>query len=327
MTINDLVSGAGSTLVLSGTRVIELVELTIDNDENLFTISSPVGSSEILINGHRRLCYDYFDISNVDLTGEATVSIGANSVTNSSSGWISDACEDVLFSEFSYSYACENSLVEFVNVSLGDYTSVEWTFDDQGISDQINPSFVFTGSGTFNVTLIVSDGSSMNSYQKEITLNANDLILSDISIVGEVLFSDEVADSYQWYKDNEIIDGATDRFYQYNEEEGVYYVVLFSETCNLPSNVLEIKITAITSASGITSFNIFPNPAKDEVIVVNNSMQEVKIEIISINGQVLSSVQSHEREVRLDISNVSPGLYFLRMNSQNETILRRIIVQ
>jgi hypothetical protein len=325
MTIKDLVSGTGSTLVLSGTRVLEIIDLTIDNGEEFFTMSSPEGLSEILINGHRRLCYDYFDISNINLTGEATVSIGASSIISNSIGWIVGACIDVLFSDYSFTYPCINSMVEFKNESLGNFTSAEWTFANQGNSMELNPSFIFSGFGTFPVTLTISNNSYSNVYTKDITLVENDLSKSDISIVGGVLFSSEAAGSYQWYNNGEIIEGATERFYDYNDEEGSYFVVLYSEGCNLRSNELDIIVSAITN--DIPGFAIFPNPAKDEVIVVNNSMQEVKIEIVSINGRVLSSVQSNEQEVRVDVSNVSPGLFFLRIHSQNGTILRKIIVQ
>ena len=100
---------------------------------------------------------------------------------------------------------------------------------------------------------------------------------------------------------------------------------MYSEQCNLPSNEFEVIVSAIESE--LHGFSIYPNPAKDEITVENRGMQEVKIEIVSINGRVLISKESNEHEVKMDLSNVSPGLYLLKMDLPNETILRRIIVQ
>lgn len=51
----------------------------------------------------------------------------------------------------------------FYNSSIGNYTEVLWSFGDSTFSTEINPVHTFSGPGTYNVCLTISDGLECNS--------------------------------------------------------------------------------------------------------------------------------------------------------------------
>jgi hypothetical protein len=95
---------------------------------------------------------------------------------------ISD-CADVPVADFEYSYQGQG-LVNFTNLSVN-ADSVEWNFDDNDYlpttSNEENPSFEYSSSGTYNVTLTVFNdcGSDQVSYPVEIIITANDISSAD----------------------------------------------------------------------------------------------------------------------------------------------------
>lgn len=64
---------------------------------------------------------------------------------------------------------CVGSTVNFTDLSTGGVTSWEWTFDGgtPGTSSQQNPSITYNSAGTFDVELIVSDGTLYDTLTEE----------------------------------------------------------------------------------------------------------------------------------------------------------------
>lgn len=65
---------------------------------------------------------------------------------------------------------CENTPMTFNNTSLGS-GSAFWDFGDGTTSTALNPSHVFTSSGTFNVKLVAINGACSDSVTIPITIN------------------------------------------------------------------------------------------------------------------------------------------------------------
>ena len=70
--------------------------------------------------------------------------------------------------DFSFSQACVGDTVSFTNNSVPVGTSWTWNFGDSQTSHQSNINHVFSGSGHYNVTLTVYDGTCENSLIKDI---------------------------------------------------------------------------------------------------------------------------------------------------------------
>ena len=77
-----------------------------------------------------------------------------------------------------------------------------------------------------------------------------------------------------------------------------------------------VGTTGITYPVNLNNLiSVFPNPAKDKVIIRGGSLQLQQIELINTLGESVSSITPDASIVSLDLSNVQSGIYVLRITS------------
>lgn len=89
----------------------------------------------------------------------------------------------------------------------------------------------------------------------------------------------------------------------------------------------EIKHTVGMEKQNLeTHFKLFPNPANGQVQFENNSQQPVQITINNLAGQVVYSAQAG-KSGQIDLSNMAPGLYSVKVQNQNSHFSQKLMVQ
>jgi uncharacterized delta-60 repeat protein len=73
----------------------------------------------------------------------------------------------------------------------------------------------------------------------------------------------------------------------------------------------------------IYDFTIFPNPANDRIEISNPGKSE--IQILNIEGQLLKRLTANENNVSVDISDLSKGLYFVKLISEEGICVKKFI--
>lgn len=73
-----------------------------------------------------------------------------------------------------------------------------------------------------------------------------------------------------------------------------------------------------------SKLKVFPNPANDYVFIENNEVI-TKIEIATISGQILHSVKNDNNKLKLNFSNYSNGVYFIKVFSNDSSKTIKII--
>jgi hypothetical protein len=117
---------------------------------------------------------------------------------------------------------------------------------------------------------------------------------------------------------------------------GTYYVIISNwappQTLDYLLNLSWEGTSAVENESLVNSLNVYPNPAHQKFIVSFNSAAEndLKMELINISGQVvyrheLKSVFSIQEEI--DASGFAKGVYYLKVNTSKETVVRKVIVK
>ncbi len=93
---------------------------------------------------------------------------------------------------------------------------------------------------------------------------------------------------------------------------------------NLPGNCDDNTITSTTELEA-TSLNIFPNPATESVLI----RAEIgdKIELLSIDGQLLQHQQLRSTMYRLDITKLEAGVYLLRVRGRDSVQIKILVVE
>jgi hypothetical protein len=62
---------------------------------------------------------------------------------------------------------------------------------------------------------------------------------------------------------------------------------------------------------------VYPNPGQDLIYIESDIQQEKAISILSVSGQLISSISSYDERTVLDIQMLVPGYYFLEVRSTN----------
>lgn len=280
---------------------------------------------------YQKYCLDNIKVENVDLVGEAVISLGAGADISNGANWLKLDCPQVLFANLEFRYGCEGALVEFVNTTEGPATSYEWDFGSLGKSTAMHPSIIFPGQGNYPVRLTAIRGDDSVVYEQELVIQANPLKKPSIVTNGSTLTSLVPAPMYQWYRDGQKIEGAVERSYQ-AEEEGAYQVAVLSETCNRVSEA--VVISGMPDQMPLAHYGYFigPNPASDRLrVTINNDYKgEVVLEFYGTNGAWLETAafEKSQRELVRDVQlDFRPGLYVLLIKTGDLVLPYRLIKQ
>jgi len=88
-------------------------------------------------------------------------------------------------------------------------------------------------------------------------------------------------------------------------------------------NVIQY-ITEADQLSGINNLTaIYPNPATSIITIVG--LQKSYIEILNIEGQLIKSLKSNEVNTRVDISDYSRGMYFVKVKTEIGIAVKKFI--
>jgi len=161
--------------------------------------------------------------------------------------------------------------VDFTDVSIGNITSWNWDFQNDGIDDSFepNPSFIYTDAGIYDVKLEISDGTNVDSLIREdyitvlypppasptnvqINISGNDAIVSwaevDTTIFGAEIEIDfyVIFGSDDPYNDFNFLNTTTDTLYIQNnitlfEDKKFYYVESFIGTRQELDRYLDVR--------------------------------------------------------------------------------------
>ena len=141
--------------------------------------------------------------------------------------------------------------------------------------------------------------------------------------------SDSTVNSYQWYNDNVLIQGATKRYYLADTGNRKCYNVqtCLDACCNTSEPFCFFPSSAIGEpASG--EIRVFPNPAGDWVIlrVASQEVQPGQVALFNQYGILVMETDVAGCEVQINLAGLPRGLYIIRyLNKQGRIYFSRII--
>jgi len=98
-----------------------------------------------------------------------------------------------------------------------------------------------------------------------------------------------------------------------------------------PAEDGEFSILKVTkNNSGLKEFsdniNIYPNPANDILNIISDELIN-KIEIINSSGQIVNIINSNSKQINYNIQQTQSGVYFIKIHTRNNTIIKKITIQ
>ncbi|MCX6274919.1 MAG: T9SS type A sorting domain-containing protein [Bacteroidetes bacterium] len=237
----------------------------------------------------------------------------------------------------SVNHICPGTCTNFTNLSLN-ATSYIWTFPgaspDSSTSE--NPSNIcYPTPGSYAVSLIASNslGSDTITLNNYITVYPYPLP-QGIMQVGDTLFANQGAVSYQWYYNGVVISGATDYFYLAPNGGDYNLVATDGNGCEVEAVIFDVVAGLTPALYEGEGVHLYPNPVKDKVKIQKSKVKSetapqgvprtVEISIYSVLGErVFSSFaepNDPSQDITLDVSSLSSGLYLLEFNTGEKII-------
>ncbi|MCX6232599.1 MAG: T9SS type A sorting domain-containing protein [Bacteroidetes bacterium] len=84
----------------------------------------------------------------------------------------------------------------------------------------------------------------------------------------------------------------------------------------------------VTENKGDAQFKMYPNPAKDNLIIELNGniiLQNTAVSIFNIQGQLLKQTEIKEGKTAIDIQSFASGIYIVKLNNAKESFVSRFV--
>ena len=100
-----------------------------------------------------------------------------------------------------------------------------------------------------------------------------------------------------------------------------------------PNGGVDVPAFCLTSVKEIDdniSFEMYPNPASNSLTVMlfNNGLNEVCVELVDLQGRLMSSHKNISgASMKVDLSCVSSGVYFIRVIAEGTIQTEKLIVE
>jgi len=144
-----------------------------------------------------------------------------------------------------------------------------------------------------------------------------------ISIISNnpIILQSSATSGNQWYKDNNIIPGATNQTYQV-VANGTYFVKLTSNGCtSASSNSILINTLSINDYNS-DEITIYPNPAQD-ILYIQTNNTFVEALLYDNLGRLITSTNEHQ----LNLDNITNGVYNLIIKLQDKVISLPVMIK
>lgn len=90
----------------------------------------------------------------------------------------------------------------------------------------------------------------------------------------------------------------------------------------VPANCTLFNTLSVEEFDLDTSFAIYPNPSNDIINITNRKSLDYDVELFSFNGQKITLKLDKNS---LDLSTLTSGIYLLRINTKNDSLIKKIV--
>ncbi|MCB2221104.1 MAG: T9SS type A sorting domain-containing protein [Bacteroidetes bacterium] len=231
---------------------------------------------------------------------------------------------------------CQYDMVNFTDLSSGSITSWNWTFEggDPATSTEQNPSVSYQSVGTFDVELIVSDGSNSKSLLIEDYVNVlmtPPAMLQPFEDVCQGWPAFELTGGSPTggvYSGPGVDNGWFDPAIAGLGTHTIYYTYTASNGCdNTAENTILVDPCTGTDELLSEKFRIYPNPTNGmvELHIVQNG--NIHIDVFNALGMRIMNMNktiSGEWKYKLDLTGHEQGLYFIAIQTPTEKFVKKV---
>lgn len=181
--------------------------------------------------------------------------------------------------------------------------NINWDQDNNGLyTFAVN---TWSGSPDWYVNLKSKQSNTFNSVNPSVTISG-----SGVNLDG---------DYYVMHDADNFI---------FAEKAGIY-TIIFSKLSATPceSAVPAFKGTSSINLQERGEFTLYPNPANN-VLYINRAAEGIAtMQILSLDGKLIDNMAIQGRRVGLQVSDYQPGMYIIRINTSDNAVTHKFIVE
>lgn len=195
----------------------------------------------------------------------------------------------------------------------------------QGESVTVGSS-IYTTAGTY--TDVLQSVNGCDSTVTTVVTITTPTLNTQVTINEVTLSATENAATYQWIdcdNGNAPISGATSQSFTATQN-GNYAVILTSTVCTDISETSACQNINSVGLEEIISFtlNIHPNPTENELFISSNEIIDL-IQIKDLSGKRIDQISVGQTETKLNLENLSQGVYLIEVETKRGVRTERII--
>jgi len=184
------------------------------------------------------------------------------------------------------------------------------------VETYLRNKYGFTGS----CSVLPANNTGFTAQLKKNAVQLDWLMYEETEVKDYVV--EHSIDNYQW---NSIgMRTAGIEKYQLTHTSPVYGINYYRLRINYKD--VRVKYSDISKINfyktGISSIQIVPNPSADHFYVRAEKTEPMHISILTINGRLLKEINTYSN-TKVDMSALSPGIYFVRVNGKTEKLLKQ----
>jgi hypothetical protein len=222
---------------------------------------------------------------------------------------------------------CEGESATLSLNATGDFEVISWTRNGTVIPNENAASLEVSESGIYQARIRYQGACTTESNELEVIVHP--LPSGEIEVDGDLLTAPAGDFSYQWYRNGELITGATAQSYQVNLM-GEYAVSLTSAAgCSslLPSVTLTISGLGAKPDFVVKAIKVYPNPATNRIRLEfpeGIGQSQPSLQIFATDGKEVGGqvqlIQSTNSSADLDISQLAAGVYWIQVLGEKKTV-------
>jgi PKD repeat protein len=222
---------------------------------------------------------------------------------------------------------CVGECITFTDMSSNSPTSWTWTFSGgtPASSSLQNPTTCYNGAGTYTVNLLASNASGSDSYSFQVVVSN---VSAATTLAGTTITATSGGAQYQWVDCNNSylpIAGETAQAYTATSN-GSYAVIVTNNDCSDTSSCTTISTVGMNDFALNESLGIYPNPTNG-IFTIDGTRSGLKsgtIKVFSPMGKEVYATAVNSPITTVDLSTVAAGVYFVRIETAEGKIVRKI---
>lgn len=228
---------------------------------------------------------------------------------------------------------CEGESSQLNAYAMGG--SGEYTYDwmpEESLNDPSVANPIANPTETTTYYVIVDDGET--AVTGEITVVVNEIPEQpEITQNGEMLVS-SASDGNQWYDSNGMIPGANAQSFTPTATDDYYVIVTSAPGCESePSESYYFIYTGLVELNQDQKVNVYPNPFGEQFTIDYHitAKSDIRIHLYNSYGQLMSLIEDDKAKlagnyrVFMDASNFETGIYYLKIETNDYSVVRRLI--